>query len=117
MSFTPVLAAAGGHTELERVRRDTRLFAVLLGGAVAIALARAATRVQANPILAGVAGGLVVAAWNRYLLAWPTLLGAVLVVTSSSRFGATRSGRSAGQPRALPVRACGRAHGVGAARC
>lgn len=80
MSPTPLVAASGGSAELERVRRDTRLFTWMLGGAIAIVLACAATRTQANPILAAMAGGVMVAAWHRYLLAWPTMLGALLVV-------------------------------------
>ena len=80
MSSTPAVAGPGGSAELTRVRRDTRLFAWALGGATALALACAATRTQANPILAAMAGGLMVAAWHRYLLAWPTMLGALLVV-------------------------------------
>ena len=52
----------------------------LVAALVAIALATAAFRLQANPVLAAMAGGLVVVAWQRYLLAWPTLLGYVIVV-------------------------------------
>jgi polysaccharide biosynthesis protein PslJ len=80
VNSSPVLAPAAGGADPERLRRDTRLLSWLLGIGIAIALACAATRFQANPILAAMAGGLVVAAWHRYLLAWPTLLGLLLVV-------------------------------------
>jgi hypothetical protein len=76
----PLLAGAGGSAELARLRRDSRLFAFVLAACIAVGLAASATRVQANPLLAATAAGLIVAAWHRSLLAWPTLLGAILVV-------------------------------------
>jgi polysaccharide biosynthesis protein PslJ len=48
--------------------------------AVAVVLAAAVLRVQANPILAAVAIPLALAAWQRTLLAWQTLFGLVLLV-------------------------------------
>ena len=80
VSSTPVLAAAGGDPSSSAsaaTRASSPWCSAPRRGHRA---GCAATRVQANPMLAAVAGGLVVAAWHRYLLAWPTLLGAVLVV-------------------------------------
>ena len=51
---------------------------VVLG--VVIALAAAVLHIQANPILAALVLPLVLVAYQRTLLAWPTLLGLILVV-------------------------------------
>lgn len=48
--------------------------------AIVLVLAAAGARVQANPILAALTIGLTLVAWHRTLLAWPALLGYVIVV-------------------------------------
>lgn len=63
---------AGAQQELA-----LRIF-VALG--VATALVASALHVQANPVLGAFVLGLVAVAWQRRLLAWPTLLGYVLLV-------------------------------------
>jgi polysaccharide biosynthesis protein PslJ len=66
--------AAPSRTPAERA-----LWLVLALG-VLIALATAALRVQANPILGAMVFALVIVAFQRTLLAWQTMLGAILVV-------------------------------------
>lgn len=73
----PAVAAQSGLVARPPSVRTVWWIVALL---VAVALGTAALRLQANPILAAIAGGLVVLAWQRYLLAWPTLLGYVIVV-------------------------------------
>jgi hypothetical protein len=55
-------------------------FWLVLGLAIVVLLAAAATRTQANPLLGLVTVGLVVVAFQRVLLAWPVLLAYVLLV-------------------------------------
>ena len=61
-------------------RSDARALQWVLAAMVAIALGTAATRSQANPILGLMAIGLVIVAFQRYLLAWPVVLGYVVAV-------------------------------------
>ena len=61
-------------------RSDARALQWVLLAMLAIALATAATRSQANPILGLMAIGLVIVAFQRHLLAWPVVLGYVIAV-------------------------------------
>jgi hypothetical protein len=61
-------------------RRKRRVLYTTLALAMPLLLMTAATRTQANPILGLVVIGFVVAAWHKQMLAWPTLLGYVLLV-------------------------------------
>lgn len=81
MSLRPLPAPTGvGQADPADARRDLRIFWAFLALAVVVAIATAATRFQANPALAVMVGALVLLAGHRYLLAWPTLLGSVIVV-------------------------------------
>jgi hypothetical protein len=73
----PALPRAAGDVA-ERRRRWA--LAAYVAFAVLAALAAASLRVQANPVLALLVGGLVIAAWHRSLFSWPVVLGYVLVV-------------------------------------
>ena len=53
---------------------------IAVAAGVTIVLAAAVMRVQANPVLAAVVLPLALIAYQRALLAWPTLLGLVLLV-------------------------------------
>ena len=68
-------AAAGG-----KARRAERALWIALGIAVLVVLAASTLRVQANPILAALVLPLVLAAYQRTLLAWHTLLGLLIAV-------------------------------------
>jgi len=57
-----------------------RLFFAFLAVAVVTVVGASLLRVQANPILAAFTGILVILAWQRFLLAWPVMLGYVLAV-------------------------------------
>ena len=81
VSLRPLLAPTGATSaDPATAERDLRIFWAFLAFAVVAAVATATTRVQANPALALLVGTLVLVAAHRYLLAWPTLLGAVIVV-------------------------------------
>jgi polysaccharide biosynthesis protein PslJ len=68
-------SAGAGSTEAER----RRAFIAISTGALIAALA-ALTDFHSTTILAAFVGTLIVAAWQRYLLAWPTLLGYIVAV-------------------------------------
>ena len=81
MTPTPAVAPAGHDDRATSDGRgETRALQWVLGTMLAIALATAAVRAQANPILGLMAIGLVIVAFQKYLLAWPVVLGYVLVV-------------------------------------
>ena len=83
MSQDPILAGgapAGGDSNLGGTERQRRLAFLGIGACVLIALATAATDVYSTTALGAIAFGLVVVAWQRYILAWPTLLAYVIVV-------------------------------------
>jgi hypothetical protein len=81
VSLRPLLAPSGAASaDPATAERDLRIFWAFLAFAVVLAVATATTRFQANPALALLVGTLVVVAAHRYLLAWPALLGAVIVV-------------------------------------
>ncbi len=75
----PAVSLSGVPGDDER-RRHERLFLWGLAAVGVVMLLAAAARVQANPLLALATASLVVIAWQRYLLAWQTMLGYVLVV-------------------------------------
>lgn len=61
-------------------RRQERALWTVLGVAVIVLVPAAVLRLEANPLLGALVVGLVVVAYQRMLLAWQTLLGAILVV-------------------------------------
>ncbi|MGH2824291.1 MAG: O-antigen ligase family protein, partial [Thermoleophilaceae bacterium] len=61
-------------------RRAERALWIVVGISVAIVVATAALRAQANPILGAIVLSLVLVAARRTLLSWQTMLGALLVV-------------------------------------
>ena len=63
-----------------RGERAERALWVAVGIGLAVVLAAAVLRVQANPILAAVVLPLALVAYQRTLLAWQTLLGVILLV-------------------------------------
>ena len=63
-----------------RVQRERRALWIVVGVGVAIALATASVRLQANPLLGAMVVGLVIVAFQRYLLAWRTLFGVILLI-------------------------------------
>jgi hypothetical protein len=72
----PLPAPAGaGRTAAER----RRVFLGIAAGALLAAIA-AATDFHSTTILCALVGTLVVVAWQRYLLAWPTMLGYIVAV-------------------------------------
>jgi len=76
----PAVSLSGVPSGEDERRRHERLFLWGLAAVGVVMLVAAAARVQANPLLALATASLVVVAWQRYLLAWQTLLGYVLVV-------------------------------------
>lgn len=78
----PPAALPGGMADAQaaevRLQRRALWCALALGALVA--LTAASLRLEANPVLAAITGMLVLVAWQRQLLAWPTLLGYVIAV-------------------------------------
>jgi hypothetical protein len=73
-------APAGGGVGFGQTAAQRRLLAWAIVGCVAIALGTAVADVYATTTLVAITGMLVVVAWQRYLLAWPTLLAYILLV-------------------------------------
>jgi O-antigen ligase len=74
------LSAAGPPGATGTGPRGERAIWIAVALALALVLAAALMRLQANPILAAVVVALVLVAAQRVLLAWETMLGAILVV-------------------------------------
>jgi hypothetical protein len=79
VSSQPALAAAGAGEHADAARA-ARVLGWVVAAGVALALATAVLRTQANPVLGAMAVGLVLVAFQRRLLAWPVVLGYVLAV-------------------------------------
>jgi polysaccharide biosynthesis protein PslJ len=76
----PAGPAPGGDPKLDAAVAQRRLLAAGIGVCVAIALGTAVTDFYSTTVLTALAGLLVVVAWQRHLLAWPTLLAYIIVV-------------------------------------
>jgi len=63
-----------------RARREERALWIVIGAAILLVLVVAAPDGQANTLLGAVVAGLVLVSYQRTLLAWPTMLGLILVV-------------------------------------
>jgi O-antigen ligase len=74
------LGAAAGTRGPGAARRTERALWIFVALAAAVLVGTATTRLQANPLLGAVAVSLVLVAAHRTLLAWQTLLAAVLLV-------------------------------------
>jgi hypothetical protein len=80
LGTAPAAQVFGGQGQMGATVAQRRLIAAGLGACVAIALGTAVADFYSTTALAAVAGLLVVVAWQRYLLAWPTLVAYVIVV-------------------------------------
>lgn len=83
MSADPLLAggaASGGHKDLGGSEQQRRLAVLGIAACVLLVLATAVADVYATSALAVVSVGLVVVAWQRYILAWPTVLAYIVIV-------------------------------------
>jgi O-antigen ligase/polysaccharide polymerase Wzy-like membrane protein len=77
---SPGAPAGGGRVGLGQTADQRRLLAWAILGCVAIAVGSAAADFHATTALVAITGMFVVVAWQRYLLAWPTLLAYILLV-------------------------------------
>jgi hypothetical protein len=81
VSAPGAVAGSSGGDRLPGISaRTEKLVWVAVALGVLLLIATAATRVQATVTLGGITTGLVVVATRRFLLAWPTLLGIIILV-------------------------------------
>ena len=92
MTSRAVAGAAGPLFESRPDRRSERRLWIAIGLAVAVVLGLALGGGPANLVLGLIVVGFVLAAYQNVLLAWPTLLGLILMIT---RYGGLKKLRSA----------------------